>query len=159
MDTWRYACRWQQQKLNLTLKYYSSNRNVKYLSNDRNCRTTAHAVSCRTLVAKSRVRGRVRPCGICGGQNGSGTEFRIGEFFDSSCQYHFTVAIHTHISLREWSAVLRQILTLLTWTATCKMLDIVKGNSWLICGLVFNSRINLAVLIKCHGLSINCPYL
>ena len=35
----------------------------------------AQAVSRRPLTVKARVRSRVSPCGICGGQNGSGTGF------------------------------------------------------------------------------------
>jgi hypothetical protein len=35
----------------------------------------AQAVSCRALTAKARVHTRVSPCGICGGQSGTGTGF------------------------------------------------------------------------------------
>jgi hypothetical protein len=35
----------------------------------------AHAVSRRPLAAEVRVRARVRPCEICGGQSGTGTAF------------------------------------------------------------------------------------
>jgi hypothetical protein len=35
----------------------------------------AQAVSRRPLTAEARVRPRVSPCGICGGQSGTGTGF------------------------------------------------------------------------------------
>jgi uncharacterized protein (UPF0335 family) len=38
-------------------------------------RAMAQVVSRRPLTAKARVRARVNPCGICGGQNGSGAGF------------------------------------------------------------------------------------
>jgi hypothetical protein len=38
-------------------------------------RAMAHAVSRRPPTAEARVRSRVNPCGICGGQSGTGTGF------------------------------------------------------------------------------------
>jgi hypothetical protein len=38
-------------------------------------RAMAHAVSRRPLTAEARVRSRVSPCEICGGQSGTGTGF------------------------------------------------------------------------------------
>jgi hypothetical protein len=38
-------------------------------------RAMAQAVSRRPLTAEARVRSRVSPCGICGGQSGTGTGF------------------------------------------------------------------------------------
>jgi hypothetical protein len=35
----------------------------------------AQAVSFQPVTAESRVRARVNPCGICGGQSGNGTGF------------------------------------------------------------------------------------
>jgi hypothetical protein len=54
-------------------------------------RAMAQAVSRRPFTAKARVRSRVGPCGICGGQNGTGTGFspHISVF---PCQFHSTGA-------------------------------------------------------------------
>jgi hypothetical protein len=56
----------------------------------------AQVVSRRPLTAEARARARVNPCGICGGQSGTGTGFspRSSGFH---CQYHSSVALHTHI--------------------------------------------------------------
>jgi hypothetical protein len=40
-----------------------------------NGRAMAQAVSHRPLTAEARVRSRVSPCEICGGQSGTGTGF------------------------------------------------------------------------------------
>jgi hypothetical protein len=53
----------------------------------------AQAVSRRALTAEARVN----PCGIYGGQSGTGTGFSPSSSV-SPCQYHSTVVIHTHIS-------------------------------------------------------------
>jgi hypothetical protein len=51
----------------------------------------AQAVSRRPLTAEARVRYRVIPCGICGGQSGTGTDFSpITLVFP--CQFHSTGA-------------------------------------------------------------------
>ena len=45
-------------------------------------RAMAEAASRRPLTAEARVRSRVGPCGICGGQSGTGTGFlRVLRFF------------------------------------------------------------------------------
>jgi hypothetical protein len=46
-----------------------------YESNSRLGRAMAQAVSRRPPTAEARVRSRVSPCGICGGQSGTGTGF------------------------------------------------------------------------------------
>jgi hypothetical protein len=59
-------------------------------------RAMAQVVSSRPLKAESRVRARVFPCRICGGQSCTG----IGIFPSSSvlpCQYHSTVAPYSYI--------------------------------------------------------------
>jgi hypothetical protein len=51
----------------------------------------AQAVSRRPLIAEARVRSRVSPCEICGGQSGTGTCFSPScRFFP--CQFHSTGA-------------------------------------------------------------------
>jgi hypothetical protein len=55
------------------------------------------AVSCWPLTAEARVRARIILCVICGGKSGTGTGIspRSSVF---PCQYHSTVALHTHLS-------------------------------------------------------------
>jgi hypothetical protein len=60
-------------------------------------RAMAQVVSRRPLTAEDRVRARVNPCGICGGQSGSRTGFSPSSSV-FSCQYHSTVALQTHIN-------------------------------------------------------------
>jgi hypothetical protein len=59
-------------------------------------RAMAQVVSGRTLTADARVRARVNPCGICGGQSGTGTGFSPSSSVSLSI-YHSTVALQTHI--------------------------------------------------------------
>jgi hypothetical protein len=61
-----------------------------------NVRAMAQVVSRRPLTAEARVRARVNPCGICGGQSGTGTGFSPSSSF-FPCQYRSTVAVQTHI--------------------------------------------------------------
>jgi hypothetical protein len=56
----------------------------------------AQVVSHRPLTAEARVRDRVNPCGICGGQSGKGTGFSPSSSV-FPCQYHSAVALQTHI--------------------------------------------------------------
>jgi hypothetical protein len=57
-------------------------------------RVMAQAVSRRPLTAEARVRARVNPYGICGGQNGTGTGFSPSSSV-FLCQYHFTFALQS----------------------------------------------------------------
>jgi hypothetical protein len=65
-------------------------------------RTTAQAVSRQPLTAESRVRARVNPRGICGGQIGTGTGFSHSSSGFPS-QYHSPVVLHTLISSGGWT--------------------------------------------------------
>jgi hypothetical protein len=60
------------------------------------------AVSRRYLKAEPRVHARVCQCGICCGQisNGTGCPPNYSAF---PCQYHSTVAVHTHMSFGGYS--------------------------------------------------------
>ena len=54
-------------------------------------RAMAQAVSRRLLTAEARVRSRVGPCRICGGQSGTGTGFSPSTSV-FSCQFDSTAA-------------------------------------------------------------------
>jgi hypothetical protein len=56
----------------------------------------AQVVSRRPLTAEARVRARVNPCGICGGQSDTETGFSPSSSVFPSI-YHSTVALQTHI--------------------------------------------------------------
>jgi hypothetical protein len=56
----------------------------------------AQTVSRWPLTAEAPVRARVNPCGICGGQSGTGQVF--SEYFGLSCQYHSTTAPYPSIT-------------------------------------------------------------
>jgi hypothetical protein len=56
----------------------------------------AQDVSRRHLTAEARVRVRVNPCDICGGQSGIGTGFSPSSLL-FPCLYHSTVALQTRI--------------------------------------------------------------
>jgi hypothetical protein len=60
-------------------------------------RAMAQAVSRRHLTAKARVRARVNPCGVCGGQSETGTGFSPSSTV-LPCLYHSAVVLHSHIS-------------------------------------------------------------
>jgi hypothetical protein len=57
----------------------------------------AQAVSCQPLTAEAWVHAWVSLCGICEGQGGTGTGFSPSSLV-FPCQYHSTMAFHTHVS-------------------------------------------------------------
>jgi hypothetical protein len=59
----------------------------------------AQAVSRRPLAAEARVYDRVNPCGICGGQSGTGTGFSLSSLVFPN-QYHSTIALKSLIIWR-----------------------------------------------------------
>jgi hypothetical protein len=61
-------------------------------------RAMAQAVSRQPLTGEARVG----PCGIYGGQSGTGAGFSPGSSF-FPCQYHSTIALHTHIWDQQWA--------------------------------------------------------
>jgi hypothetical protein len=56
----------------------------------------AQAVSRRPLTAEAWASSRLSPCGICGGQIGTGTGFSPGSLV-LPCQYHSTVVPYLRI--------------------------------------------------------------
>jgi hypothetical protein len=67
---------------------------IKYVfcfSLQRQGRAMAQTVSCWPPTAEARVRSRVSPCGICGGQSGTGTSFSPSSSV-FPCQFHSTGA-------------------------------------------------------------------
>jgi hypothetical protein len=62
-------------------------------------RAMGRAVCHQPLTAEAWVRARFSPCGICGGQSGTGTGFSSNSSV-SPCQYYSTVAFHIHILCR-----------------------------------------------------------
>jgi hypothetical protein len=57
----------------------------------------AQVVSRRPLAAEARVRSRVNPCGICGGQSGTGTDFSPSSSV-FRCQYIISPSLSKLIS-------------------------------------------------------------
>jgi hypothetical protein len=56
----------------------------------------AQAVSRWPLTTEARVRARVNPCWICGGQSGTGQVF--SEYFGFPCKYIIPPLLHIHLS-------------------------------------------------------------
>jgi hypothetical protein len=62
----------------------------------------AEVVNCQPVSAEARVCPWLSVCGVCGGLSGTGTGFSLSSSV-SPCQYHTTMALHTHISPRGWT--------------------------------------------------------
>jgi hypothetical protein len=67
----------------------------------------AQVVSRRPLTAEARVRSRISPCGICGGQIGSGTGFSPSSSV-FPCQYIIPPSLSKLISSGERVICLRK---------------------------------------------------
>jgi hypothetical protein len=63
---------------------------VDVLINGQKGRAMAQVVSRRPLTVEARVRSRVSPCGVCGGQSGTG----IG--FSPSCRFFNSLPLVLH---------------------------------------------------------------
>jgi hypothetical protein len=59
-------------------------------------RAMAQAVSRRPFAAEARVLALANPCGIYGGESGTGIGFSPS-YSGFPCKYHSTVALQTHI--------------------------------------------------------------
>jgi hypothetical protein len=58
-------------------------------------------VTHRPLIPEARVQAEVNPCGICGGQCGTGTGYSQSSLV-FPCRYHCSVALNTRISSKGW---------------------------------------------------------
>jgi hypothetical protein len=56
----------------------------------------AQVISHQSLNSEAQIDTGDSPCGICGGQIGTGTGFSLCSA-GLPCQYHSTMALHTHI--------------------------------------------------------------
>jgi hypothetical protein len=63
-------------------------------------------VSRRPLTAEARVHARVNPCGICGGQSGTGTGFSLSSSI-FPCQHIIPASLSKLISSGEYATVSR----------------------------------------------------
>jgi hypothetical protein len=71
-----------------------------YLCKHMSGRAMAQVVSRRPLTAEARVQARVNPCGICGGQSGTGTDFSPSSSV-FPCQYIIPLSLSKLISSGE----------------------------------------------------------
>jgi hypothetical protein len=87
----------RKEHINQEIKERSQEQKKLITKKETNCLSIAQAVSRRPLTAESRIRARVSPCGICGGQCGSRTGLSPSSTV-LPCQYHFAVTLHVHTS-------------------------------------------------------------
>jgi hypothetical protein len=80
----------------LRLQFHELSLDTFWLIGKEEGRAMAQAVSRWPLTAEARVRARVVPCGICGGQSGTGQVF--SEYFGFPCKYHSTIAPYSSIT-------------------------------------------------------------
>jgi hypothetical protein len=86
-------------------------------------RAMAQVVNHWPLTTEAWVHTPVSPCGICGGQSGTGTGFPLSSSV-FPCQFHSTIDLHANISSGAWTICLllariqRHHLTPSTWATT-----------------------------------------
>jgi hypothetical protein len=82
--------------LNMPVKKWSLHLILLAIARSRVGRAMAQAVSRWPLTAEARVRARVNPCGICGGESGTGQVF--SEYFGFPCKDIIPPLLHIHLS-------------------------------------------------------------
>jgi hypothetical protein len=110
-------------------------------------RAMAEVVSRRPLTAEARVN----PCGICGGQSGTGTGFSPNSLV-FPCQYHSTAPLQTHITWRICNMLTYTVHLKISRTEFCTEVPVVPSVGQLLKYLVgrFMSHVTNFRRLKCN---------